>query len=459
MSVEQSVSLTISADDFAELRAALFTPDGFENFAVLFCGSASGAQWRRLLVRQWWPAPPDAYAERLTYHLEVTPRFFNAVVDRALRSKLVPVLVHSHRGDAGARYSSSDDYGESRLLPVLEQLVPHGSPASILLTESDVVGRTFSSGAFVEMDRVSVVGERSALHVMRAAKRRYLDGVDFDRQIRAYGRDGQRLLQHLKVAIVGLGGTGSAVAEQLVRLGIKDLLLVDPDTLEPSNVPRVWGAYPEDARRSARKVDVAARHLERIASDASLQVNAGSIVRQSVIAALRDRDLVFGCTDNHLSRAVLNRFAHQYLIPVVDMGVRLDARAGHVTAAGGRVSLVGAGLTCLQCSRHVDPEQVRLEAMPESERSALAREGYVQGLADPAPAVISLNTTVASMGVTAALNMFVLLTGSPGPVTQIYDASAGTVFAVSARHDLGCDVCSDSGVKALGDAQVVTAYE
>jgi hypothetical protein len=459
VSAETRVSLSVSATDLARVREALFTSDGCENFAVLFCGSASGPGWCRLLVREWLAAPPEAYAERLTYHLEIAPTFLNAVVDHALRRKLTPVVVHSHRGNAGARYSSSDDYGEARLLPVLEQLVPHGRPGSLLLTETSVIGRSFISEAFVAMDQVSVVGVRSELHFARGAKVRSSTILDFDRQVRAYGRSGQHLIQQLKVGIVGLGGTGSAVAEQLARLGIKDLLLVDPDVLEPSNVPRVWGAYPEDAGRGALKVDVAARHLRRIASDSAVRVNSGSVVRQSVLADLRDRDLVFGCTDNHLSRAVLNRFAHQYLVPVIDMGIRLDARAGQVTAAAGRVSLVGSSLTCLRCSHHISAEEVRLEAMPEGERAKLAGEGYVQGVAEPVPAVISMNTTVASLAVTAAMNLFVGLTGGTSPTTQIYDAGTGTVFVVSPRHEPFCDVCSDTGLKALGDAQVVTAYE
>jgi molybdopterin-synthase adenylyltransferase len=205
---------------------------------------------------------------------------------------------------------------------------------------------------------------------------------------------------------------------------------------------------------------VIAEHLQAISPIAVIRKLSESIVRQSVLQQLRTRDLIFACTDNHWSRAVLNRFAHQYLVPTVDMGIRLDARTGEVSAVGGQVTLVGAGLSCLRCSRLIDPERVRVESLPEAERHDLMREGYIQGMDDPEPSIISLNTTVAGMAVTAGVSLFTKLLGGPPPLQLRYDAQRGSVFAVEPRHDPGCDVCSDSdGVKGLGDLQPVTAYE
>ncbi len=174
---------------------------------------------------------------------------------------------------------------------------------------------------------------------------------------------------------------------------------------------------------------------------------------------LRDRDIVFSCVDNDLARSILNRFAYQYLIPVVDVGIRLDGRKGDVVRAAGRVSVVGSGMICLRCSRNIDSERVRAESLPDEERRNLAREGYVMGIDEPAPSVVSLNTTVAGLAVTAGLNLFLNLTGGPQPLNQLYDATEGIIFVANDRHDEGCDVCDESaGAKALGDKQIVSAY-
>jgi molybdopterin/thiamine biosynthesis adenylyltransferase len=312
------------------------------------------------------------------------------------------------------------------------------------------------------MRRVEVKGHESHLFerqpVSSTSARR--NAAHVDRQIRAIGEMGQGVLSRLLVGVVGLGGTGSAVAEQVVRMGIGEVVLVDPDVLERSNLSRVWGTVDRDYKNQPKKVDVLSRHLKHVRPNAGISSIADTVVRQSVMERLRNCDLVFCCTDNHWSRAVLNRFSHQYLVPLVDMGVRLDARAGSVIAVGGRVTLVGAGLACLRCSNHIDPSRVRAESLPRAEREALAREGYVQGSADPEPAVISLNSTIAGLAVTAGLGLFVNMVGGRPLLDLAYDATRATMFSVKPRHDSACDICSESdGVRGLGDLQVVSAYE
>jgi hypothetical protein len=185
-----------------------------------------------------------------------------------------------------------------------------------------------------------------------------------------------------------------------------------------------------------------------------------SVLKQSVLKRLRSADVILGCVDSDLARSVLTRFAYQYLVPLVDMGIRLDARKGGVTAAAGRVSVVGTDGGCLRCSHHIDPERVRAESLPQAEREGLAREGYVMGIDEPAAAVVTLNCTIAGLGATAALNLFVNLTGNFQPSSQLYDATAGVVFTAIPVHETGCDICDEEqGVKALGDLQVVSAYD
>src|SRR6266851_4265968 len=128
------ISISMSASDWGSLRHDLFTEDGNENAAALLCGVAETKLGTRLLVRKRMLVPSSEYRDRTNRHLEVTPSFYNSVVDNALREGLNPVIVHSHPFHGQARYSQSDDYGESRLLPVLESLVPGRVVASLLVT-------------------------------------------------------------------------------------------------------------------------------------------------------------------------------------------------------------------------------------------------------------------------------------------------------------------------------------
>jgi molybdopterin/thiamine biosynthesis adenylyltransferase len=434
------------------------TEQVLETAGALLCGISAPSSGVRLLVRQILSVAEAEYLERLPYHLEISPSFYNNLIDACLRAKLSPVIVHTHPSARKAVYSQSDDYGESRLLPVLQTLVPKSRPASLLLTPSSSIGRTLSSKRFAYLQDVTIVGQKVETNpAPYGPTEKKSVAPQFDRQRRAFGEQGQHTIEALKVGIIGLGGTGSVVAEQLARSGVKDFILVDPDKLEESNVSRVFGSTLRN--KGLAKVRVVRKHLLSLGAE-KVQAIPDSAIRQDILLGLRDRAILFGCVDNDLSRAILARFAHQYLIPLVDIGIRLDGRSGDVSAAAGRVSIVGSGMVCLTCSNHVSAERIRAESLPTEERRGLEREGYIMGIDEPAPAVVSLNTVVAGMGVTAALNLFVNLTGAPQPLDQLYDATAGIVFTARAVHQDGCDVCgSEVGVKGLGDSQIVSAYE
>ena len=450
-------SCRISELDWNKLRAALFTADGRENAGVLLCGRASAGK-EFLLVRDFWTVRDNQYLMRSNDQLEIAPSFYNDIVSRSLRENLSPILVHSHPSIADAWFSLADDRGDLRLLTVLNSLLPNLHPASMVVSEQSAAARRLQEGHFEPFQSIEVLGAASQKIQEGESTAEAEDAAhhSFDRQIRAIGEVGHNTITHLKIAIVGVGGIGSLVAEQLARLGVQDVLVVDDDHIEDVNLNRQYGSKRESIGQS--KAAVMQQHMRSLGSAAAVGIS-DSALRQSTLMRLRDRDVIFACVDNDRTRALLNRFAHQYLVPVIDHGTRLDGRTGTISAASGRVTLVGSGMTCLRCSHHLNPARIQAESMTADERKSLQKEGYIMGIDEPAPAVISLNSVVASLGVTAAINMFAGLTGGAQPTSQIYDATRGNIFTVAPVHDPMCDVCSDQGVKAIGDAAIVSAYD
>src|ERR1051325_985485 len=188
MNDRQGPSLLITEADMQALRALLFTKDGCENFAVLLCGHAKGPDFHRLLVREIVQTPPHAYHQRLDVHLEIAPSFLNTIITRSLSAKLTPVLVHSHPHSREARYSPSDDYGERRLLPILQQLLPHALPASLLLSDEQIRGRLLRDDRFVPLAGVEIKGPVCSFFLEHDTQSK-ADALD-DRTIRAIGTDG-----------------------------------------------------------------------------------------------------------------------------------------------------------------------------------------------------------------------------------------------------------------------------
>jgi molybdopterin/thiamine biosynthesis adenylyltransferase len=265
----------------------------------------------------------------------------------------------------------------------------------------------------------------------------------FERQEQVFGRLGQQRLRKLRVGIVGLGGTGAIVLEQLAHLGIGDFLLIDPDVVETTNLNRLVGASSADVGK--RKVDIAAALARRISPEVRVETNAGSVLLASIAEQLADTDFVFGCTDSHGSRAVLNQLAYQYLVPLIDVGVIIVTAAGRVSHIAGRAQMLAPGLSCLLCGNLLNPEAVRVDLLTEFERNA---DPYVVGVHEPSPAVISLNSTMASMAVTMFLSA---VTGVPSSARLLnYNAMTGSCRPATVERHPTCIVCSPRGALARG---------
>jgi len=212
---------------------------------------------------------------------------------------------------------------------------------------------------------------------------------------------------------VGAGGTGSAVAEQLTRLGVRSLLLIDPKTLSESNVTRVYGSTPRDLGKP--KAKLAASHLRSIAPDLDVQAIVGSITDETVARALTSCDLVFGCNDDNAGRLVLSRLATYYLTPMIDIGVLLSSSAGHIEGIDGRVTILHPGAACLVCRGRVDLARASAERMPERERAALQAEGYAPELGGVEPAVVPYTSLVASVATAELLERLIGYGPEPEP--------------------------------------------
>jgi molybdopterin/thiamine biosynthesis adenylyltransferase len=228
----------------------------------------------------------------------------------------------------------------------------------------------------------------------------------FDRNVRALGGEVQRVLQDLRIGVVGCGGIGSCVAEQLVRLGVRQFVLVDPDTLSVSNLTRVYGSTAADIGR--RKVDIVADNLARISPEACSTRIASMITCEAIARQLVELDLVFGCTDDNAGRLVLSRLATYMLIPVIDCGVILTSnRDGLLEGIDGRVTTLTPGSACLVCRGRIDLERARSELLTPEERVRREDEGYAPALRGVEPAVVAYTTLVAATAVGELLERLV----------------------------------------------------
>ncbi|HYN82785.1 MAG TPA: ThiF family adenylyltransferase [Gemmatimonadaceae bacterium] len=245
----------------------------------------------------------------------------------------------------------------------------------------------------------------------------------FNRNVAAFGGEVQRVVQDLRIAVVGCGGTGSAVAEQLVRLGSRHVLLIDPDNIEASNITRVYGSRESDVGRP--KVDALADHLRQIAPDVEISTLDTAITSEWTAKQLAGSDVVFGCTDDNAGRLVLSRLATFMLIPVIDVGVILSSGVeGRLQGIDGRVTLLYPGSACLVCRGRIDIARAASEMLTPGERRRRVDEGYAPALAGIEPAVVSYTTLVAAYAVGELLERLIAYGPEPPPselIIRIHD--------------------------------------
>jgi molybdopterin/thiamine biosynthesis adenylyltransferase len=145
-------------------------------------------------------------------------------------------------------------------------------------------------------------------------------------------------------------------------------------------------------------------------------------VKKSAASELLDRDIIFCCTDNHWSRSILNQIAYQYLIPVINMGVRIDSDKGTIRAAASSVHVLRPGKPCLWCYSFLRAERIRAESLPIEERNTLLREGYVEEINSSAPSIVPLTTTISGLAVTHFMQMVTDFMGHAGDLSCLsYD--------------------------------------
>jgi hypothetical protein len=397
-------TVVITADDFAILHSHLFQRGWREHAAFLFT-APSGKD--RLLVRDVVPVP-DAQFTAAAGHYEISPAAVASAAHRASREGLALVWAHSHPGSgSSAAFSPQDQLTIRRGHPPLMDITD-APVGALVFGEAAVDGTvTYPDGTSTAISHLRILGP-SVRDVGRAGPWA-VEGGDLDerhaRQILLFGEAGQRKLRHLNVAVLGAGGGGSVLIQQLAHLGVGSITIVDFDTVARSNLSRIVGARRLDAVLRRRKVKVARRMVRRI--DRSVRVTAliADAADLNTASELVGLDAIFVATDTALGRHAANALAYQHMIPVFVVGAKVEANDdGSLATVHTAVRIALPGIACLHCQGAIPPDRLHREQMSEVERNAQDYLGGGEDISDPS--VISLNSIAASIAMTDFRLMF-----------------------------------------------------
>lgn len=465
--------LRISVNMYNELHAHLFPGDNDEHGAVLHAGLLQTPAGPVLTVREVVLAEEgkDWVPGTRGYRKLLAP-FIARQARRCRDEKLVYIAVHNHGPGDRVSFSAVDIESHERGFPALLDLVEGMPVGSLVFADRAIAGDIWlPGGRRLTVSRMVVVGPRR-IELLPAP--RVTDPVmrqRYDRQVRIFGEQGQAVLSRSRVAIIGLGGVGSLLAELLGRLGVGSFVLIDPDRVQISNVPRLVDATGWDAmswltadgrpqwlrkigeRLATRKVDLSKRVIRRANPHALIERHFTAMETREVVEALKTCDYVFLAADGHRARLLFNSIVHQFLIPGVQLGSRIQVEetTGSVVNVHTTARLVTPSGGCLVCNQAIDPRKLNEESKPETMRK---RERYVDKEDAPAPSVVTLNSLSASQ---AANDFLFYITGLTAD-----EAFQGTVQgrpldrrlrSVAPRSDEGCIDCGKSAASRYGRGQ------
>lgn len=173
------------------------------------------------------------------------------------------------------------------------------------------------------------------------------------------GPDSDRILSGTRVAIIGLGGGGSHIVQQLAHIGVGDFFVVDPDMAEISNLNRLVGATYDDILEKRPKVVIS----ERVIRGVNPKAKVISFKRdwKDISEHLRDLDVIFGCVDTFKDRNELENYARRYMIPFIDIGMDVHKENG-IFRITGQVILSLPGQPCMKCLGFLSEDKLALEA-------------------------------------------------------------------------------------------------
>jgi molybdopterin/thiamine biosynthesis adenylyltransferase len=314
---------------------------------------------------------------------------------------------------------------------------PDAAHGLVVVSDDTVTGVIDEPSGLRNIDRLVSVGlpTHEWLHERRAKA----TAEDDDRQLLAIGAAAQARLTTATIAVIGNSGGGSHVTQQLIHAGVGTLIVIDPDVVTATNLRRLVGAVAADSDET-KKVEIARRTAAAVRSAVEVNAFTEPFPSTATLAALRTADIVIGCVDGWDSRDALNTFALASRIAYIDIGLAVAPPVdGLGMRVGGQVAVVLPGGPCLRCMGLVTDAKVTA--------SRERRQGYADDT--PEPQVVSLNGTLASEAVTAALMM--LAEDDRVVPYRRYAYPPGKLVEVGARWRADCPACRGAHLEHRDD--------
>lgn len=251
----------------------------------------------------------------------------------------------------------------------------------------------------------------------------------------------EEAINHVRVAIIGLGGGGSHASQQFAHIGLLNPVGFDFDRVdkEGTNLNRLVGATAKDAEDETLKTEVAERLYRGLLPKA--QIRFFPERWQDRAEELRSCHVIIGCVDTFMARAELETFCRRFLIAYIDIG--MDVHGASPPAISGQVILSLPGGPCMRCMGFITEDRLSQEG---------ARYGQVGGRAQ----VVWPNAVLASTAVGLTVEILSGWTGNSKSFDYlVYDGNRMTVQRPAWFESLRQSECEHFPRTAVGKPKIL----
>ena len=406
-SSRRDYTLAVSADTWSRLHGHLVGSEA-ERMAFGYCSASSNRNKVRLHLHEVELPTDQEYAEQQSARVVLSAK---DTIRYLIRAKGAAAFLdaHSHPFPWAPHPSLTDTEAAARQYDSLQGPAPGAALARIITSADGRVwaGVQTSPESPQPIRQIHVLG-RTGMDVIlpvNATPRESNTFPEMDRRtVACLGESRLAKTRDLTVGLIGLGGVGSMVARLLAGV-VGELILIDPDHLEPHNAPRVWYA---SARSGGSKVSAAKSALVRAFPHLTVRTCAGSFPSRSANRYLAGVDFLFVCPDHNAVRYSASRFAAANLLPLIEVGCGGRAENGELSALGYHVRLQVPAAPCLACNG-LDVSRLEDPATTEEKK----RQGYIEDGAEIAGELAPLTTRAAADAVDVFLRYCTGYGGTP----------------------------------------------
>lgn len=403
-----ALQLRISGLHHEILKQHLLPTDGREAVAVALCGRHNNGNEKILMIHDLTLIPHnECYTREWDVLCWPTQRII-PYFERIAKNDLAILKIHSHPGGY-EKFSNVDDASDHEFFDSVFGWATNNEPhaSAVMLPEGKIFGRFFFDDLHHEpIDNISIAGD--VIHHYKKKNDCVIDEFAL-RTVQAFGEKTYQSLRNMTVGVVGCSGTGSPLIEQLVRLGIGRIILIDPDTVELKNLNRILHTTVKNAKNHTSKVEVIAKAIKAIGLGTKvITFQANLYDSKEALRSLITCDVIFGCMDSVDGRHLLNQLCSFYLVPYIDLGVKLEADGnGGIEKICATVHYIQPGKSSLLTRGQYSIEEVRAAGQYRKnpdEYENLKKEAYIKNVNVNNPAVISVNMQIASHAINEFLN-------------------------------------------------------